>query len=144
MNQSQITTIRNSITHRIEVLAEARFPSPKKDVDGMAEITKALVHGKAVRLRPAAELKRRALDKIASSSYSSDRSFRFDEVFETSAEVEAARRERAATERARDKFKVKLEGLKARILADCKLVVFDVEHGAALDQFEAKAEELAA
>lgn len=144
MKQSELTTITRSITGRVESIVSARIPSAEEKIDGNTEITKALVHGKNVKLRSPADIKRTALNKIASGGYSSDRSFRFEEIFETSSELAAARAAAQEIERKREKLRFKLIALKDRVVADCKLGKFDVEQGAALDTFEAKAAELAA
>jgi hypothetical protein len=144
MTQSQITTITRTIDSRIREIANARFPAASERIDGNTEITKALVHGKSVQLRSAAAIKQTALNKIAEGGYSSNRTFSFSEIFETSKQVEIAAREARLVDRKRDRLVLKLGAVKSRVIADCKLGRFDTESGAALDVFEEKAELIAA
>ena len=143
MTQSQITTISRTIATRIAAIAAARYPAVAVK-DGNAEVTQALVHGKPLHLRSAAAIRKTALDKIAEGGYSSNRSFTFSDVFETSASIQASRKQGEATDRLREKFTLKLTALQARVIAACKLGKFDTEHTAALDEFETKAEALSA
>lgn len=139
MKQSEITTIRNTIATRIPAIVDSAIPASKANVDGNAEIMKALAHGQPVKMRTAAAIRSRALNLIVAERYQSSRHFSFEDIFESSGEVAKAREAAALVDRRREKLSVKLHGVKDRILAECKLGAFDTEHGAALDAFEEKA-----
>lgn len=142
MKQSEITTIRNTINNRISEIVDSTIPAAKTTVDANAEITKALVHGKPLKMRSPAEIRKRALDLIASERYSSSRHLGFTDIYESTAEVKATLALADATNRKRDKLALALAGVRERVIADCKLGRFDAEQGAALDTFEAKAAEV--